>query len=77
MFGGGSFPASSVQEDASGNFFTINESGGQSDMVFGTQNGLFAVDTGNGTILGSAQSVVEKLLRRQRRNLHRACFTRR
>jgi hypothetical protein len=51
MFGGGSFPASSVQEDASGNFFTINESGGQSDMVFGTQNGLFAVDTGNGTIL--------------------------
>jgi hypothetical protein len=52
QFSGGNFPASSVQEDASGNFFTINESGGQSDMVFGTQNGFFAVDTGNGTILG-------------------------
>lgn len=52
QFNGGSFPASSIQEDVSGNFFTINENGGQSDMVFGTQNGLFAVDTGNGTILG-------------------------
>jgi hypothetical protein len=47
----GSFPASSVQEDVSGNFLTISESGGQSDIVFGTQNGRFAVDTGNGTIL--------------------------
>jgi hypothetical protein len=52
QFNGGSFPASSVQEDASGNFFTINESGGSSDKVFGTQSGFFAVDTGNGTILG-------------------------
>lgn len=51
MFSGGNFPASSVVEDASGNFFTINESSG-ADYVFGTQNGLFAVDTGNGTILG-------------------------
>jgi hypothetical protein len=51
LFGGGSFPASSVVEDASGNFFTVNESGGSSDVVFGTQNGFFAVDTGNGTIL--------------------------
>ena len=52
IFHGGGFPASSVQEDASGNFFTITESGGGSpDVVFGTQNGFFAVDTGNGTIL--------------------------
>jgi len=51
-FNGGSFPASSVQEDASGNFFTITESGGAQDYVFGTQNGFFAVDTGNGAILG-------------------------
>jgi hypothetical protein len=51
-FHGGTFPASSVQEDASGNFFTINESNSSQDFVFGTQNGFFAVDTGNGTILG-------------------------
>ena len=51
-FSGGSFPASSVTEDPSGNFFTINESNGSDDHVFGTQNGFFAVDTGNGTILG-------------------------
>jgi hypothetical protein len=51
MFSGGSFPASSVTEDPSGNYFTINESGGSQDIVFGTQTGLFAVDTGNGTIL--------------------------
>jgi len=51
FFGGGSLPASSVQEDVSGNFFTITESGGSQDVVFGTENGFFAVDTGNGTIL--------------------------
>lgn len=51
MFNSGSFPASSIVEDPSGNFFTINESSGQ-DIVFGTQNGLWAVDTGAGTILG-------------------------
>jgi len=51
LFGGGSFAASSIQEDASGDFFTINE-GDSSDYVFGTQNGFFVVDTGNGTILG-------------------------
>jgi hypothetical protein len=52
MFNSGSFPAASVTEDASGTFFVIQESGGSSDTVFGTQNGFFAVDTGNGTILG-------------------------
>ena len=51
LFGGGSFPAASVQEDASGNFFTIKEPSGN-DYVFGTQNGFFVVDTGAGTILG-------------------------
>jgi len=56
LFHAGSFPASSVQEDASGNFFTINESDGSSDVVFGTQSGLFAVDTGNGTILALPQA---------------------
>jgi len=56
MFNSGSFPASSVTEDASGNFFTINESNGYQDYVFGTQNGFFAVDTGNGTILSEPKA---------------------
>ena len=49
-FGSGTIPASSVTEDPSGTYFTINESSG-ADYVFGTANGFFAVDTGNGTIL--------------------------
>jgi hypothetical protein len=51
LFGGGSFSASSIQEDPSGNFFTITENSGN-DYVFGTQSGFFVVDTGNGAILG-------------------------
>ncbi|PYX47590.1 MAG: hypothetical protein DMG79_13550 [Acidobacteria bacterium] len=51
LFGGASISATSITEDASGNFFTINESQG-ADYVFGTENGFFAVDTGNGTVLG-------------------------
>ena len=51
-FNSGSFPASSVVEDSSGNFFTINETDSSKDVVFGAQNGLWAVDTGIGTILG-------------------------
>jgi hypothetical protein len=51
-FGGGTFPAASIQEDTSGNFFTIHEAQGSDDVVFGTQNGLWAVDGGNGAILG-------------------------
>ena len=51
-FNSGTFPASSIEEDASGNFFTIHESNGDSDHVFGTQNGFWAVDTGAGTLLG-------------------------
>jgi hypothetical protein len=52
MFNSGNFSASAVTEDPSGDFFTITESNSQQDYVFGTQNGFFAVDTGNGTILG-------------------------
>jgi len=51
-FNGGSFPASSITEDPSGDFFTINEQGGATDTVFGTQNGLWAVDNANGAIIG-------------------------
>ena len=50
LFNGGSFAASSIQEDPSGDFFTIDESSGN-DYVYGTQTGFFVVDTGNGTIL--------------------------
>ncbi|HLV85462.1 MAG TPA: hypothetical protein VKV39_00695 [Candidatus Sulfotelmatobacter sp.] len=56
MFNSGNFPASSVVEDASGNFFVIDESGGGQSYVFGTQNGFFAVDTGNGTILSEPKA---------------------
>jgi hypothetical protein len=51
-FSGGSFAASSITEDPSGDFFTIDETNSTADIVFGTQNGLFAVDTGAGAILG-------------------------
>jgi hypothetical protein len=55
-FNGGTFAASSVVEDSSGTFFSVNQSDGSSDHVFGTQNGFFTVDTGNGTILGLPQA---------------------
>jgi len=58
-FNSGSFPASSVTEDASGDFFTINESGGAADYVFGTQSGFFAVDTGSGTILSEPKAATK------------------
>jgi hypothetical protein len=51
-FNGGTFPAASVVEDPSGNFFTIHENDGSSDTVFGTQSGFFAVDTPGGGIIG-------------------------
>src|SRR5262249_37957473 len=51
-FDGGTFPAASIVEDSSGKFFTIHEQDSSSDVVFGTLNGLWAVDTGNGAILG-------------------------
>lgn len=50
-FSGESIPATGVQEDASGNFFMITDSGGSDNYAFGTPSGFFAVDTGNGTIL--------------------------
>jgi hypothetical protein len=50
LFSGGSFAASSVTEDPSGNFFTVNDGQG-SNYAFGTSSGFFVVDTGNGTIL--------------------------
>ena len=51
-FHSGTFTSAGVHEDASGNFFTIDETDGSSDVVFGTQNGLWAVDAQFGAILG-------------------------
>lgn len=51
LFNGGSFPATAVVEDPSGNFFQITDSGGSNNYAFGTPSGFFAVDSGNGTIL--------------------------
>jgi hypothetical protein len=54
-FQGGSFPASSFVQDASGTFLRLTESNASVDYLFGTANGLFAVDSGNGAILGMPQ----------------------
>src|SRR5438874_8629624 len=48
----GNFDASTFHADPSGTFLTIAENNGTSDYVFGTPNGIFAVDTPNGAILG-------------------------
>lgn len=53
-FGGGTLNMSQAQLDSSGTFLTIPDPGdnGNVDYVFGTANGIFAVDTQNGAILG-------------------------
>lgn len=51
-FNTGGFPGSSFQEDSAGDFLTRDDGQGSYDFVFGTQNGIFAVDTPNGAILG-------------------------
>ena len=52
-----SFTAASVTEDPSGDFFTITEQDSTKDVVFGTQKGLWAMDTPNGAILGLPKAV--------------------
>jgi hypothetical protein len=51
-FNTGGFPSSSFQEDSSGDFLTHDDGQGSYDFVFATQNGIFAVDSPNGAILG-------------------------
>ena len=46
------FAASSFQTDPSGTFLKMADNNGTFDYVFGTGNGIFAVDTPNGAILG-------------------------
>jgi hypothetical protein len=50
-FNSGSIDLSQAQLDPSGTFLKVQDSGGYS-YAFGTANGIFAVDTGNGAILG-------------------------
>jgi hypothetical protein len=51
-FNTGGFPGNSFTEDASGNFIVHDDGQGSFDYMFGTQNGIFAVDTPNGAVLG-------------------------
>ena len=45
-------------EDSSGNFLRLSDQGG-SDFVFGTAQGIFVVDTGNGAILGLGKAATK------------------
>ena len=47
-----SFDVNAFQEDPSGTFLKLADNSGSYDYVFGTPNGVFAVDTPNGAILG-------------------------
>lgn len=51
-FNGGTMVAAGTHEDSSGTFFTVTDESGSQSTVFGTQNGLWAVDNNNGGILG-------------------------
>jgi len=51
-FNQGGFDASLFQSDPSGSFLKLADNGGTFDYIFGTPNGIFAVDTPNGAILG-------------------------
>ena len=55
-FGAETMPASNFQNGPNGTYLTMSESGAGTDYVFGTANGVFAVDTENGAILGFAKS---------------------
>jgi len=57
-FGTGTASGSSVVEDPSGDFFTITDQNkGETMTVFGTQNGLFAIDgSGGGAVIGLPQA---------------------
>jgi hypothetical protein len=51
-FGGSVMLGPSFQNSPSGTYLTLAEEGGGTSYVFGTANGVFAVDTPNGAILG-------------------------
>lgn len=51
-FNSGTIDMTQAQLDASGTFLKVADSRGTFDYIFGTANGVFAVDTPNGAILG-------------------------
>lgn len=51
-FNVGGFSHTLIENDPSGTFMKISDGLGQFDYIFGTPNGVFAVDTPNGAILG-------------------------
>jgi hypothetical protein len=51
-------PGGNFTEDASGNFLRLSDQGG-TDFVFGTAQGIFVVDTGNGAILGLGKTATK------------------
>ncbi len=58
-FGGGMFDSSLFQNDPSGTFLKLSDGNGGFDYVFGTANGVFAVDTNNGAILGLQKAAIK------------------
>jgi hypothetical protein len=51
-FHAGGFSGSGLQADPSGTFLKLADNNGTFDYIFGAANGIFAVDTGNGTVFG-------------------------
>jgi hypothetical protein len=58
-FNRGGFSIGSFTQDPSGTFMKVDEGNGSFDYVFGTPSGIFAVDTGNGAILGMKKAAVK------------------
>lgn len=55
-FHSGQVSTNGVIEDPSGTFLRLPDGDGGNDYIFGTPNGMFAVDNSNGAILGFAQA---------------------
>jgi hypothetical protein len=55
-FNNGTMDFSQAQLDPSGTFLTVSPSGQGTAYIFGTADGIFAVDTPNGAILGLTQA---------------------
>jgi hypothetical protein len=51
-FNSGTIDLTQAKPDPSGTFLTVTEQGSGVDYIFGTENGVFAVDSPNGAILG-------------------------
>ena len=55
----GGFSGSGIHADPSGTFLTLADNNGTFDYIFGTANGIFAVDTPNGSIFGLKKAAVK------------------